>query len=332
MNTLAPTLSNITIPRSISTVLVGVCLLAAVALLLWPIVLPSLQDLCMSTDLVADSRCATGPNKLLGYVAMISAFPAILVLERLWPAAESQSRFSAGLLVDFVWFCFAPVVLVVVLIPLEDTLRWLYGSYFGLERFTVIGGLPLAVQFAVVILLSDFMGWFAHVIRHKSSFIWNFHQIHHAQEQLNYFSTARIHPGDAITVMIVRFLPFAMLDASIAVPAFAVWTSFARVYEMYTHSNIRTNMGPLKYILVTPQSHRVHHSDRPEHQDKNFANMFSIWDFIFRTQCLDFETYPATGVKDKQVPRPVRPTLLGAVAAFGGLLVYPFRSMLRRSS
>jgi sterol desaturase/sphingolipid hydroxylase (fatty acid hydroxylase superfamily) len=331
MNTIAPALSGITIPRTLSTVLVGLCLLGAVALILWPIVLPSLQDLCAATTLIADGRCATAPNKLLGYVAMISAFPAILVLERLWPAAESQSRFSAGLLVDFVWFCFAPVVLVAILIPVEDLLRWVYGSYLGLGKFEVIGSLPLALQFAVVILLSDFMSWVAHVVRHKSSFAWEFHAIHHSQEELNYFSTARIHPGDAITIMLVRFLPFALLDASIAVPAFVVWTSFARVYEMYTHSNIRTNMGPLKYVLVTPQSHRIHHSDLPEHKDKNFANVFSIWDFIFRTQCLDFGTYPRTGIQDKNVPRPVQPTLLGAVAAYGKLLVYPFTALFRRS-
>ena len=331
MNSLAPTFHGVTIPRSVSTVLLGVCVLGATALILWPILLGPVQDFCIAANVVAPNRCLTGPNKLLGYIAMIAAFPAILVLERLWPAAESQGRFSGGLLVDFVWFCFAPVFLLVLLVPVEDALRWFYGSFLGLGKLTLIGSLPLVAQIAIVVLLADFMGWLAHVIRHKSSFVWEFHKIHHAQEELNYFSTGRIHPVDGLTVMVVRFLPFAMLDASVAVPAFAITQSVIRVYEMYTHSNIRTNMGPLKYIFVTPQSHRVHHSNLPEHQDKNFGNFLSIWDFAFGTQCLDFYTYPKTGVHDRNVPRPAEPTVLASLMAFARMLLYPFRSLQRGS-
>jgi sterol desaturase/sphingolipid hydroxylase (fatty acid hydroxylase superfamily) len=330
MNTLAPSLPNLAIPRTLAALLLVGCLFGTVALLLWPLLLGTLQDLCAATSVVAETRCATAPNKLFGYVAMIAAFPAVLILERLWPAVPSQSRFSVGLLVDFVWFCFAPVILVVFLIPIEDTLRWVYGSYLGFGKLSLIGSLPLAAQIAIVIVLSDFVAWVAHVIRHKVWFIWEFHKIHHAQEELNYFSTARIHPFDALAILLVRFLPFAMLDANLAVPTFAVWTSFVRVYEMYTHSSIRTNMGPLKYVFVTPQSHRVHHSDRLEHQDKNFANVFSVWDHVFGTQCRDYDTYPGTGVEDKAVPHPTEPTVLGALGAYFRMLLYPFTALQRR--
>ena len=329
MNAVAPRLSGLAIPRSLSTVLLTACLLGTVALLFWPLVLGPLQDLCTATNLVPDSRCATGPNKLLGYVAVIAAFPAVLILERLWPAAESQSRFSLGLLVDFVWFCLSPAILVLIVLPFEDGLRWVYGS-LGLGAASLLASLPLLAQMVIVALLSDFMAWVAHVVRHKSSFVWEFHKIHHAQEELNYFSTVRLHPVDEITIVAVRFLPFAMLDTNVAVPAFTVWLTVSRVYTMFTHSNIRTNLGPLKYILVTPQSHRVHHSSRPEHQDKNFANVFAIWDFIFGTQVLDFDVYPITGVEDKNVPAPAGPRLRDAFAAYGKMLLYPFGA-LRRS-
>jgi sterol desaturase/sphingolipid hydroxylase (fatty acid hydroxylase superfamily) len=330
MSAVAPRLSNLVIPRGVSVALLGACLLAAVALLLWPLLLGPIQDLCVATNLVADSRCATGPNKLLGYVAVIAAFPGILILERLWPAATTQSRFSVGLLVDVVWFCFSPAILVLVVLPFEDVLRWAYSS-FDLGRVSSIAALPLVVQIVLVTLLSDFLHYVAHVIRHKSSTVWEFHKIHHAQEELNYFSTVRIHPIDEVVVAAVRFLPFAMLETNVAVPAYAIWVTVSRVYTMFTHSNIRTNLGPLKYLLVTPQSHRVHHSDRPEHKDKNFGNMFAIWDFMFGTQCLDFDVYPATGVEDKGVPRPAAPRLRDVLAAYGSMLVYPFR-VLRRSS
>lgn len=323
--------SNIALPRSHSAVLLALCSFGAVALIAWPFMLESMQALCVGTDLVPEHRCIKAPNKLLGYVAIIAAFPAILLLERLWPAAHSQPRFSSAVLVDFLWFLFSPIFLVAFIMPIEEGLRWVQTSLFGPGVLFTLHALPAAAQIAIVVILSDFLFWLAHVIRHKSSLVWEFHKIHHAQEELNYFSAARVHPLDSLTVNLVRFAPFALIEADYAIPAFVIWNIFIRLYAMYTHSNIRLNMGPLKYLLVTPQSHRVHHSDLPEHQDKNFANVFSVWDFIFGTQCRDFDVYPATGIEDKNVPRPRDATVASSFGAFTRMLWYPL-AHLRRGS
>lgn len=320
---------TVTLPRSLSAVMLAICLMCTAALILWPFILGSLQEVCTATGLLPAHRCVKAPNKMLSYVAIVAAFPAVLILERFWPATKEQSRFSAGLLVDFLWFAFSPVFLVIFIMPIEEMLRWFHDHYLGLKALFPIGSLPLALQIAIAVVMSDFLLWLAHVIRHKSSFVWEFHKIHHSQPELNYFSAARIHPVDGLTVNLVNFLPFTMLDANIAVPAFIGWKIFVHIYAMFTHSNIRMNMGPLKYILVTPQSHRIHHSYLPEHRDKNFANMFAIWDFIFGTQCKDFNSYPETGVEDKNVPHPTRPSLLGALIAYGKMLVYPITSLRR---
>lgn len=319
------------LPIGLRIGLLSLCTLGVGALALWPFLLAALQETCASTNWMPDHRCAKAPRRLLGFIATVAAFPAILMLERLWPAARSQSRYSGGMLVDFLWFCFSPLLLVLFVVPVDEALRWLYREFLGLGSVLSLAGLPLIAQIVIVVLLSDFVQWLAHVVRHKSSFVWEFHKIHHAQVELNYFSAARLHPIDVLATSLVRFLPFTLLDANIAVPAFVVWRVFAQIYAMYTHSNIRTNLGPLKYILVTPQSHRIHHSDRPEHRDKNFANMFSIWDFIFGTQCRDFEAYPNTGIDDHKIPRPARASLGAALAAFGGMLIYPVSSLYERA-
>ena len=316
-------------PRNLSTVLLVASGLGAIAVTLWPLTVETLREVCSMTGFVHDRRCARAPNKLLGYVAIIAAFPAILLLERFWPASRSQRHFSAGLLVDFLWFCFSPVFFLILIVPVEDALKWLHHSYFGFEAFVRIHSLPLWVQIPVVILLADFLHWVAHVIRHKSAFVWEFHKIHHAQEELNYFSASRVHPIDSLTINLVSFLPFAFLEANVAVPAFVGWKVLIRIWAMYTHSNIRMNLGPLRYVLVTPQSHRIHHSDRPEHRDQNFGNVFAIWDFIFGTQSRDFDVYPQTGVDDKNVPRPAHPSLSAAFSAYGAQLLYPMSSLRR---
>jgi sterol desaturase/sphingolipid hydroxylase (fatty acid hydroxylase superfamily) len=332
VSVIAPSLPSVAISRRVSSALLCLCILAAAALMLWPDLVGLAREMCVMSQLVDSSRCANGMNKLLGFVMVTAAFPAILLFERMWPARASQDRLSVGVLVDFFWFLFTPLFLIVLVLPVQDALRWVYSDILGLPELAVVQSLPVAVQILVVVLLGDFMGWLAHVVRHKSSFVWEFHKIHHAQEDLNYFTTDRIHPVDALVIMLVRFLPFTLLDTRIAVPALAFWIVFSRIYTCFTHSNIRTNMGPLKYILVTPQSHRIHHSNLPEHQDKNFANVFSIWDFIFGTQVLDFDVYPETGVKDEGVPRPAKPTIIDALKSYGAMLIYPFSCLLRKAS
>lgn len=305
-------------------------LLCGVAVLLWPLLVGLLQDLCISTSILSPTRCASAPGKLFSYVAVLSLLPAMLIIERFWPAVDMQPVFSPGLMVDFIWFCATPVFLVLFIIPIEEALRWAY-SYLGYSSVLSVLSLPFWAQVVFVILLSDFLFWLAHVIRHKSKFVWEFHKIHHAQQEMNFFCGSRAHPIDSLVVNLVRFLPFTMLEADAAVTSFVVWKVVVNGYAMYTHSNIRTNMGLLKYVLVTPQSHRVHHSDRLEHQDKNFGNIFVIWDMMFGTQVFDFSSYPDTGTEDKNVPRPESARFSDAARSFCGMLGYPFRSLSHQS-
>ena len=81
--------------------------------------------------------------------------------------------------------------------------------------------------------------------------------------------------------------------------ALAVATTY---FTAWTHTAVRTNMGPLRWIFVTPQSHRVHHSFASEHIDTNFATVFSFWDIIVRTQYMGWDEYPVTGIADPNYP------------------------------
>jgi sterol desaturase/sphingolipid hydroxylase (fatty acid hydroxylase superfamily) len=322
---------SINTKQSLATPVVAALLamgvLGLAALLVWPYAVGFVTDVCNAALPGMEERCSNSPNKLIGYVTAIGFFPIALIIERLNPAAPDQGLFSVGLLNDFFWFCCAPIFLVLFVVPVEGLLSWVYYGVLGLEKVTLISTLPVAAQIVVVILVSDFTLYCAHFLRHKVALIWEFHQVHHSQEQMNVFTTSRIHPGDFIAIALVRFLPFAALDLRVAVPAFVGWTVVSKAYEVFTHSNVRTNLGPLKYVLVTPQSHRVHHSARPEHQDKNFGTMFSIWDFIFGTQCLDFDVYPETGVPRRNVPLSSATSLSGNIMVVLKQLIYPLQSM-----
>jgi hypothetical protein len=59
--------------------------------------------------------------------------------------------------------------------------------------------------------------------------------------------------------------------------------------------------------------------------------MFALWDFLFGTQCQDFDSYPKTGVDDKNIPHPENATLTAALKVFGRMLTYPVISLHQRS-
>jgi sterol desaturase/sphingolipid hydroxylase (fatty acid hydroxylase superfamily) len=195
-------------------------------------------------------------------------------------------------------------------------------------RLKALAALPLPAQLLFVIVVQDFLAYFGHLLRHKVPVLWEFHKIHHSQVQLNYFSTRRIHPLDTLSQSLISFLPWTLLGLSTALPGFLIWSTFLRLYEMFVHSNLRVNMGPLRYILVTPQSHRIHHSLYERHIDTNYGDFLSIWDWMIGTQVKRGDEYPPLGVMDRACPTGVATTVPGAIGVFLREMIYPLQALV----
>jgi sterol desaturase/sphingolipid hydroxylase (fatty acid hydroxylase superfamily) len=146
----------------------------------------------------------------------------------------------------------------------------------------------------------DFWKWFHHLVRHKVKWFWYFHTIHHSQTEMNLFENDRVHLFDVIIARTIIFIPGYMLGLSVT--QLLVVTFLMRWYPYFYHANIRANMGILKYLFVTPQAHRVHHSKVKAHADKNFGVIFIIWDRLFGTYFDGGDEYPETGIEDKDFP------------------------------
>lgn len=318
-------------PAWLAFLLLAACAISVVLLLTWAWVGDSVAPMCM--DLigawVGERTCDAGAGKLLTYVWMLAFFPLMLLLERFIPADPDQPAFSPGLLVDSLWFVTFPLLGVWLPNLFDRLLDGALGSFFANFKSGFLTSLPIWGQLAVVIVLADFLAWFGHLVRHKVPLFWEFHKIHHSQVQLNYFSTRRLHPCDQFAQSLIRFLPWTLLGMTFAVPGFLAWSTILRLYEMFVHSNLRVTLGPLRYILVTPQSHRLHHSMWKEHIDTNFGDFFSVWDWIFRTQAADDKVYPPLGVDDKACPEGMATTLGGGFRTLLLELIYPFKAIGR---
>lgn len=267
-------------------------------------------------------------------LASIGLVGLLVALEYRFPAREDERGFSPSIAFDAMYLLVQlPIMAILVALLVGPIGDWIETNAPMLVLDTSVA-LPTAVVFLVGAAVADFVLWMSHLIRHKVAFLWRFHMIHHSQTRLNLFTASRDHPLDNTLEALIRVLPLAILFPSVVESAqsIAVYSLVVTWYIRFTHCNIGTNLGPLRYVLVTPQSHRVHHSSSPDHWNSNYANLFA-WDRLFGTQHVDDTSYPATGLNEPDFPEPDAVSLRGFAHCYARQLVFPFdASAVHRAS
>jgi sterol desaturase/sphingolipid hydroxylase (fatty acid hydroxylase superfamily) len=253
----------------------------------------------------------------------LAPMPLAMLLSHYYAARKGQRLISAGLMQDAVYFLVNLAWRVLVVSVFVKLLVLFYDKHLTFLTITNIEHWPMAARFVIGVLFADFLGWFHHIVRHKVKMLWYFHTIHHSQREMNYFSDLRAHAAEHLIANLITFIPLCAIQ--IDTPALLWWGIIVQWHTLVYHSNIRTNYGVLRYILVTPQSHRVHHSADPAHYDKNFGVIFSLWDHLFGTQWRNYNDYPETGVNELDFPMEHSRNPIQIAVTFFAQLIYPFR-------
>jgi sterol desaturase/sphingolipid hydroxylase (fatty acid hydroxylase superfamily) len=251
----------------------------------------------------------------------------VLALERLIPAQRNQPLLSPGMLQDYGWFLAENLMFLQVIAAYAGFLRTVYVAHWSFLTLPVASW-PLWARGLCTILVGDFLSWLHHYLRHKVSAFWAFHVIHHSQREMNFFTDYRVHLMDRVISYTIMFLPIFMFAFRFPHDVYLLFlfTWYTRIY----HSNLRTNFGFFKHVLVTPQSHRVHHSIERRHWDKNFGVIFTVWDRMFGTLYKKYDEYPPTGVADELFPWERNVGFGGVLRHLWSQSVYPFQSFGRR--
>ncbi len=260
--------------------------------------------------------------------------PVIVALERFRPARPEQRGLSPSVGFDFLYMAVhLPTIVAVAAWVSGPISRWLEANASGLTVDSTRDW-PVWLAGGLGLVLADLGAWFSHLLKHKVPLFWRFHMIHHSQTRMSLFTSNRTHPVDALVDVFVLLLPFFILFPSFTAQAPNVFVLglLKGWSERFQHSNVRTNLGPLRWLFVTPQSHRVHHSTEPEHWNSNYAT-FLAWDRLFGTQHADDTSYPPTGINDPWFPEPGRWSPVAFARGFVGQLLFPFDSAaVRRAS
>ena len=140
----------------------------------------------------------------------------------------------------------------------------------------------LAGLAAVVAL--DFILYLQHVMFHALPFLWRFHMMHHADLDVDVTTGTRFHLVEIVASMIIKLVAVAVIGA----PPRAVITFeiLLNATSMFNHGNVRMLRGLdriLRWMVVTPDMHRVHHSVIREETNSNFGFNLPWWDRLLGT-------------------------------------------------
>ncbi|XP_011704741.1 PREDICTED: alkylglycerol monooxygenase-like isoform X2 [Wasmannia auropunctata] len=125
----------------------------------------------------------------------------------------------------------------------------------------------------------DFSYYWAHRSNHEVHFLWAHHQVHHSSEEFNLAVGLR----QSILQHWCNFVMYLPLAFFIPPSHFMVHNQLNLIYQLWIHTTVIRDLGPLELIFNTPKHHRVHHGCNLYCLDKNYGGVLIIWDRLFGT-------------------------------------------------
>jgi sterol desaturase/sphingolipid hydroxylase (fatty acid hydroxylase superfamily) len=248
----------------------------------------------------------------------IQIFLIVVVLrtwERLAPA-EKQERFAKASRADILYTLFHRLGIFhgLMFIALSGFFFQIDSILhdFRFDRLNVeswwpgVTSIPL-ISFFIYLVLLDFVDYLYHRASHAFNWWWQLHALHHSQTVMTAWSDNRNHILDDI--MRASFMAFFALLFGVSPGQFILLIALSQFIQSWQHANIKTHLGPAKYLLVSPMFHRMHHAVGYGHEAKgkpgvlggcNFGVLFPWWDMLFRTAIFPKGVYP-TGVRNLTV-------------------------------
>jgi sterol desaturase/sphingolipid hydroxylase (fatty acid hydroxylase superfamily) len=182
-------------------------------------------------------------------------------------------------------------LLIRILFPTTAVGLALFSEARGFGLFNVVGG-PAWVGVVASVIILDLAIYLQHVLFHAVPALWRLHRMHHADLEFDVSTGLRFHPIEILLSMLIKFVVVAALGA----PALSVliFEVLLNATSMFNHANVRIPTWidrVLRWIVVTPDMHRVHHSILSRETNSNFGFNLPWWDRLFGT----YRAQPAAG-------------------------------------
>ncbi len=183
---------------------------------------------------------------------------------------------------------------------------------------------PNTLATIAAVIIMDFVIYLQHVMVHAVPLLWRLHRVHHADLDYDVTTGARFHPLEIILSMLIKFATILLLGPSVV--AVIIFEVVLNAMAMFNHGNVGLPKGldkVLRFFIVTPDMHRVHHSIEDDEANSNFGFNLSWWDRLFgtyRAQPRAGHQGMTIGIRNFRDPK--------QVSWITGLLVLPFMGKL----
>ena len=166
---------------------------------------------------------------------------------------------------------------------------------FGLLNVLV---LPEWLSLVVALILFDLAVFGQHLAMHRWPLLWRLHKVHHTDLDFDVTTAVRFHPVEIILSLVYKVIIISLLGAPVL--AVLIFELILSTSALFNHGNIMIPVHwdkRLRWLLVTPDMHRIHHSTTQTETDSNFGFSISIWDRLFGTYIGE----PALGQKGMKI-------------------------------
>ncbi len=246
---------------------------------------------------------------------ILSLFVLFAVVEIFKPKRaepKRKSRWTTNLL-----FWFLNIASQVVLpVTFLSVALWTAERNIGLlNQFEM----PLVVLVIANVLGRNWMTYVNHYLFHKVPLFWRVHRVHHMDTEVDVSTTLRAHPLELV-IGLACGIPFVLV---LGLSYWILLYDVLAVFSIISHSNYSLPQWIerwLRYIVVTPDIHRIHHSSWQPETDSNYSAVFPIFDIIFGT----FRTETREPQEKMELGLEVRD---GRQNRLGWSLICPFRKL-----
>jgi sterol desaturase/sphingolipid hydroxylase (fatty acid hydroxylase superfamily) len=227
-------------------------------------------------------------------IIRLGAFAAVFAVMAVWEFLGPRRNQAIGRGVRWpgnLGVVVVDILLVRLLIPATAVGVALVTQAHGWGFFNVVT-LPFWIAVVSAVILLDLAIYLQHVLFHAVPALWRLHRMHHADLEFDVTTGLRFHPIEILLSLIIKLAVVAAIGApAVAVLIFEV---LLNATSMFNHGNVRIPPGVdrlLRWILVTPDMHRVHHSIVARETNSNFGFNLPWWDRLLGT----YRAQPAAG-------------------------------------
>ena len=216
---------------------------------------------------------------------LLISFFTFFILEKFFPFFHNEKLFKKKIVhysINFI-FGFANwiIIFIIYISCFKVISKFLKINFIGLLG---VINFPYVLEIIIGLILFDLWMYIWHLLNHKLKFLWIFHRMHHSDINLDISTSIRFHPLEILISIIFQTVILMIIGIDLKMLFFYIIIfNFINIFH-HSNFNLSENVDEImQYIFVTPNMHRIHHSQLLIENNSNYSSTISIWDRVFRT-------------------------------------------------